>query len=94
MKQATFIGAILAILILSPAAFADSILCEKGLVETGTPVSDVLERCGKPLNVSPGGATPSGELVEIWRYEIDGVIRDLYIEREALKTIEDIGLAE
>ncbi|MEN6464693.1 MAG: DUF2845 domain-containing protein [Syntrophaceae bacterium] len=92
MKLITLIGAM--ILIFSSAAFADSILCEKGVVETGTPKAELLEKCGQPLKITPGDNSSSGEILEIWRYEIDGLVRDIYIEKDVLKTIEDIGLAE
>ncbi len=94
MKRICLAGAFAAILIINSAAFADSIMCQNGVVNTGNSKEDVLKICGKPISVTPRESDSSGKPAEAWRYAIGGCYRDFHFSGERLENIKDSDLIE
>jgi hypothetical protein len=94
MKRTCLVGAFAAILIFNSSAFADSIMCQKGVVNTGNTKTEIMASCGKPLSVTPRESDSSGKPAETWRYEIGGCYRDDHFSGERLENIKDSDLVE
>lgn len=94
MKWMNLVGAFAVIFIFNSAAFADSIMCQKGVVNTGNSKTEILDNCGKPISVTLRESDSSGKPAETWRYSIGGCYRDFYFSGERLENIKDSDLIE
>lgn len=94
MKKLCLIGAAAALLVFHSSAFADSIMCTEGIVNTGNNKSEVLKYCGQPDSVTPTDSDITGRPAEIWRYAIGGCYRDFYFSGDRLENIKDAELVE
>lgn len=94
MKRISLIGAAAMMLIFNSPAFADSIMCKEGVVNSGNNKKQVLDYCGKPATVTPIESDSSGKPSEIWRYAIGGCYRDFYFLGDTLDSIKDAELVD
>lgn len=88
MKVICLICAVAVIIAFNSTAFADSMMCQRGVVRSGDSASQVLDKCGKPVHKTRDD-TADGKSAETWTYKIRGSYRDFYFERGVLKVIRD-----
>lgn len=92
------------VLFLAPAAFADSIICEKDVVNTGDTTAVVEYNCGKPLEKNATGAVERKrgyrhgvneveKATETWTYIIDERFRYFEFVGGKLVSIKDGPIA-
>lgn len=105
MKKLIFLTASLTIFILVPAVFADSIMCEKDIVNTGDTTAVVEYNCGKPLEKNTTGVVErkrgyrrgvneAEKSTETWTYIIDERFRYFEFVGGKLETITDGPIAK
>lgn len=98
------IFAFVTVLFLAPAAFADSIMCEKDVVNTGDTTAVVEYNCGKPIEKNAIGAVERKrgyrygvneveKATETWTYIIDDRFRYFEFVGGKLLSIKDGPIA-